>query len=171
VQGPVLKGTPLREPQGAQLGSETVELAQRRLYASHVVDEHPGIGLGWGAVEHYAAGLAFAAQLKQEAVKPETRAVKCRDVLEFQTWLLKHTPRTLLDFRPADFEAYLAGWLTSHGRRGKLPSASTVKKLFSNLRGEVGMLHREGPWASIGTGKCSDVARVWSVGGSGFVGN
>ena len=58
-----------------------------------------------------------------------------------------------LDFRPADFEAYLAGWLQSHGRGGKPPSGTTVRRLISNVRGEVSMLGREGPWTAAGTGE------------------
>ena len=104
-------------------------------------------------MDEYAAGLAFAAHLKAGAVKPETHAGKQRALRKFEAWLLQHTPRTLFDFRPADFEAYLAGWLQAHGPRRKPPSSPTVKRLISNVRGEVSMLGREGPWAATGTGE------------------
>jgi len=84
-------------------------------------------------------------------VKPATLAGKRRDLGEFQAWLLQNTPHTLLTFQPADFEAYLLTWVRAHSKKGEPPSASTLTKLISNLRGEVGLLSREGAWASAGT--------------------
>ena len=147
-----MRGRPIDE---AELSIGAVELVQRRLYSGAVVEAHPGGGLSGGAMDEYAAGLAFAAHLKAVAVKTETRAGKHRDLQNFEAWLLQHTPRTLFDFRPVDFEAYLAGWLQTRCQGRKPPSGNTVKRLISNVRGEVSMLGREGPWAASGTGEWS----------------
>jgi hypothetical protein len=149
----VLRGTPVVGP-WAELGSEAVEVAQRRLYGGNVVEEHPGVDCCGNVVAEYAACLVFAARLKEEAVKPATLAGKRRDLGEFQTWLLQYTPRTLLTFKPADFEAYLISWVRAHGQKGDPPCASTLRKMISNLRGEVSLLSREGAWTTAGTGAC-----------------
>jgi len=113
----------------AALSSGAVAGAQRRLYGGQVVEEHPVGDCGSTIVGEYAAGLVFAAKLKEDAVKPATLAGKRRDLGEFQAWLLQNTPRTLLTFQPADFEAYLLTWVRAHSKKGEPPSASTLTKL------------------------------------------
>ena len=127
----------------------SVQTAQHRLASRATLGSNTAGCLPQSSLQVHQNGLHTASLLKRIAVKSATQ--KCRDkqVVEFEAYLHTHTSRDLYNFIPADFEAYIAGtWIPKHGRSGKLPSNSSVDKVVSNLRTEIGLLGREGLWSS-----------------------